>query len=84
MKRAVANNFRPISVAPLLIETNEERRLFEEGEENYRAKKALRKRSLLERAPKDEESGLIHTMWMKEMSYLSKARVAVIPGQPSL
>ncbi|OXV07081.1 hypothetical protein Egran_05154 [Elaphomyces granulatus] len=62
---------KPISVAPLLIETNEERRLFEEGEENYRAKKALRKRSLLENAPNDEESGLVHAMWTKEMSYLS-------------
>ena len=77
------NHFRPISVAPLLIETNEERRLFEEGEENYRAKKALRKRSLLENAPNDEESGLVHAMWTKEMSYLSKIRVFVMPGQPS-
>lgn len=35
------------------------------------AKKALRKRSLLEKAPDDEESNLIHSMWTKEMSYIS-------------
>lgn len=62
---------RPVSVAPLLVETDEEKRLFEKGEENSQAKKALRKRSLLEKAPDAEESNLIHSMWTKEMSYLS-------------
>ncbi|KAL1968816.1 hypothetical protein VTN77DRAFT_1177 [Rasamsonia byssochlamydoides] len=62
---------KPVPVAPLLIETEEERRLFKQGEENYKAKKALRKRSLLEQAPNDEEADLIHAMWTKEMSYLN-------------
>lgn len=64
--------YRPASIAPLLVETEEERRIFKKGEENYLAKKALRKRSLLEKAPDDEESNLIHSMWTKEMSYLSE------------
>lgn len=63
---------RPVSVAPLLVETEEERRLFKKGEENYLAKKALRKRDLLEQAPDIEESNLIHSMWMKQMSYKSE------------
>ena len=58
-------------MAPILVETEEEKRLFKKGEENYQAKKALRTRSLLEKAPDDEESNLIHSMWTKEMSYLS-------------
>lgn len=61
----------PAAVAPLLIETEEERELFKKGEKNYQAKKALRTRSLLEKAPDDEESNLIHDLWKKEMSYLN-------------
>ncbi|KLJ06010.1 hypothetical protein EMPG_10535 [Blastomyces silverae] len=60
---------RPVAVAPLLVETEEERRLFELGEKNYKAKKQLRTRSLLQQTPNDEESDLIHAMWTKEMSY---------------
>lgn len=55
----------------MLVETPEERLLFKKGEENYQAKKALRTKSLLEKAPDAEESNLIHSMWTKEMSYLS-------------
>ncbi|OAX80872.1 hypothetical protein ACJ72_04791 [Emergomyces africanus] len=62
---------RPVAVAPLLVETEEERRLFELGELNYKAKKQLRTRSLLEQTPNDEESDLIHAMWTKEMAYLN-------------
>ncbi|KAL2867904.1 putative acyl-CoA thioester hydrolase [Aspergillus lucknowensis] len=60
----------PASVAPLLLETEEERELFKKGEKNYQAKKALRTRSLLSKAPDSEESNLIHSLWTKEMSYL--------------
>ncbi|KXG52532.1 uncharacterized protein PGRI_088160 [Penicillium griseofulvum] len=60
----------PVPVAPLIVETEEEKRLFRKGEANYQAKKALRTRSLLEKSPDDEESNLIHSMWTKEMSYL--------------
>lgn len=63
---------KPVAVAPLLLETDEERALFKRGEENYQAKRALRTKSLLEQAPDAEESNLIHSMWTKEMSYLSE------------
>lgn len=56
------------------METDEERRLFELGEKNYKAKKQLRTRSLLQQTPNDEESDLIHAMWTKEMAYLSMCR----------
>ena len=59
-------------MAPLLLETEDEHRVFKQGEKNYQAKKALRTRSLLEKAPDGEESNLIHTMWTNELSYLSK------------
>jgi acyl-coenzyme A thioesterase 9 len=58
-----------------VIETEEERRLFQKGEENYNAKKALRKTSLLQQAPDDEEGDLIHAMWTTEMSYLSETDI---------
>lgn len=71
-----------------MIETEEERELFKKGEKNYQAKKALRTRSLLEKAPDDEESNLIHDLWKKEMSYLSKScLVKFLPeinNQPSI
>lgn len=62
---------RPVPVAPLILETEEDKALFKKGEENYKAKKALRKRSLLEKAPDDEESEQIHSMWTREMTYIS-------------
>lgn len=74
---------RPVPVAPLVVETEEEMALFKKGEENYMAKKALRKRSLLEKAPDDEESNLIHSMWTKEMSYISTS-LQDFPSLPDL
>lgn len=51
------------------METEQERRLFEKGEQNYKAKKALRSRSLLQETPNDEESDFIHAMWITELAY---------------
>lgn len=65
---------KPVNVAPLVLETEEEKGLFKKGEENYKAKKALRTRSLLEKAPDDEESNLIHSMWKQEVSYRGTPR----------
>lgn len=48
------------------METEEERRLFQNGEENYKAKKAARNQNLQERAPNDEEADMIHAMWKIE------------------
>lgn len=72
--------FRPVPVAPLKLETEEEHRLFKKGEENYKAKKALRNRSLLQVAPNEEESHLIHSMWTREMSYLSEQISSKLDG----
>ncbi|CAG8891092.1 unnamed protein product [Penicillium egyptiacum] len=69
----------PVPVAPLIVETEEEKRLFQKGEANYQAKKALRTRSLLQKSPDDEESNLIHSMWTKEMSYLNPQNPATRP-----
>ncbi|KAF7589141.1 hypothetical protein BBP40_004711 [Aspergillus hancockii] len=71
---------KPVNVAPILVETAEERLLFKKGEENYQAKKALRNRSLLQKAPDDQESDLIHSMWTKEMSYLNPQSPAQRPS----
>lgn len=67
-------------MAPLLIETEEERRLFQKGEENYNAKKALRKRSFLEQAPDQDESNMIHSMWTTGQPYKGKIAQALILG----
>ncbi|KAJ6108078.1 hypothetical protein N7523_009401 [Penicillium sp. IBT 18751x] len=70
---------KPVPVAPLIIETEEEKEFFRKGEENSKAKKALRTRSLLETSPDAEESDLIHAMWTKEMSYLNPQVPATRP-----
>ena len=58
-----------MNISPLKIETEEERRLFKEGEENYKAKKAMLKTALKKQTPNDEESDLIHAMWLKQLEY---------------
>ncbi|KAI5306094.1 hypothetical protein KEM56_002240 [Ascosphaera pollenicola] len=60
---------RPVAVAPLLVETEEEKQLFQKGEKNYKAKKEMRAHHLLREEPNDEESTMIHDMWLKEMAY---------------
>lgn len=57
---------RPVAIAPIRLETEEERRLFQQGEENYKAKKAARNQNLQEQAPNDEEADMIHAMWKIE------------------
>ena len=53
----------------------EERLLFEKGEKNYLSKKALRKTSLAENAPDDEESNLIHSMWRAQVAYSGESNI---------
>jgi acyl-coenzyme A thioesterase 9 len=61
--------YRPVPVAPLLIETEEERKLFQKGEENYNAKKASRNTTgSIFKAPNEAETKLIHDMWSKQES----------------
>jgi acyl-coenzyme A thioesterase 9 len=49
--------------------TDEEHRLYKEGEENYTAKKELSKIALRKQSPNDEESDLIHALWLKQSEY---------------
>ncbi|EEP80740.1 conserved hypothetical protein [Uncinocarpus reesii 1704] len=79
--RAPANESQEIKKEDVLItcaftmvslgsgQRRKERRLFEKGEQNYTAKKSLRSRSLRLETPNDEESDLIHAMWIRELAY---------------
>lgn len=60
---------KPVPVNPLLPETEEEKRLFALGEKNSEEKKALAKTALRKQTPNDEESDLIHAMWLKQLEY---------------
>lgn len=72
---------RPVSIAPIRVETEEEKSIFEKGEQNYRSKKALRANSLLEQTPNDEESDLIHSMWKMDIAYQSICDVQTHPSR---
>ena len=63
---------KPVAIPPLQIDTPEERRLFDLGEKNYKAKKALAKTTLCKQTPNDQESHLIHAMWLKQLEYHGK------------
>ncbi len=56
-------------MSPLRVETSEERRLFTLGEKNYSSKKEYAKTALRKQTPNDEESDLIHAMWLKHLEY---------------
>lgn len=58
-----------MEISPLLIETEEDRRLFEQGEANSKKRKSLAQRSLLKQTPDDEESDLIHSIWQRQLKY---------------
>ncbi|KAI9751361.1 MAG: hypothetical protein M4579_006102 [Chaenotheca gracillima] len=60
---------RPVAVSPLKLETAKDRELFELGEQNYAAKKKLASVGLKKQTPNDEESDLIHAMWLKQLEY---------------
>ena len=63
---------RPVAIAPLLVESSEDQRLFSFGENNYKAKKELAKTALRKQTPNDQESDLIHAMWLKQLQYHGK------------
>ena len=60
---------KPVNINPLQIDTDEERRLFQLGERNYKEKRARAKTTLRKETPNDEESDLIHAMWLKQLEY---------------
>ncbi|KAL8939423.1 MAG: hypothetical protein Q9211_002748 [Gyalolechia sp. 1 TL-2023] len=63
------NTKKPVAIAPVKIETDEEKRLFALGEKNYYAKKARAETGLRKQTPNDEESDLIHAMWLRQLEY---------------
>lgn len=60
---------KPVPINPIEVETEEEKRLFGLGQKNSTEKKALAKKTLRKQAPNDEESDLIHAMWLKQLEY---------------
>jgi len=60
---------KPVAISPVQLETAEETRLFALGEKNSNEKKALAKKALGKETPNDEESDLIHAMWLKQIEY---------------
>ena len=60
---------KPVNISPLLAETDSERHLYEKGQKNHAAKKEMAKKALLKQTPNDQESDLIHAMWLKQLAY---------------
>jgi len=60
---------KPVKISPLITETPEEKALFQQGEENYNLKKAESKQALKKQTPNDEESDLIHALWLQQLDY---------------
>jgi len=63
---------KPVAISPLKTETAEEKRLFQQGEVNYNLKKAASKSMLTKKGPDDEESDLIHALWLQQLDYHGK------------
>lgn len=72
---------KPVAISPILLETDEEKRLFALGEKNSNEKKAMAKRALRKQAPNDEESDLIHAMWLKQLEYHGQLSLPTTPTQ---
>ncbi|KAK6435040.1 hypothetical protein LTR95_008775 [Oleoguttula sp. CCFEE 5521] len=60
---------RSVNISPVLAETEEQKRLFAQGEQNSQHRKQLTQRSLLKQTPDDEESDLIHALWQRQLQY---------------
>ena len=67
---------KPVSIAPLHVSSETERRLFTMGEANYNAKRQLAKTALRKMTPNDEESDLIHSMWLQQIEFHGKDTVS--------
>ncbi|KAL8681704.1 MAG: hypothetical protein Q9186_002221 [Xanthomendoza sp. 1 TL-2023] len=63
------NTKKPVAICPVKVETEEEKRLFSLGEKNYNTKKDRAKTGLRKQTPNDEESDLIHAMWLRQLDY---------------
>lgn len=70
---------RPVAIAPIKTTTPEEKALFDLGEKNYLAKKAASKLALRKQTPNDEESDLIHALWLAQVDYHDPSTSTRIP-----
>lgn len=60
---------KPVKIAPVRTDTEEEKRIFAQGAANSKARKKNSQRSLLKTEPDDEESRLIHGIWQRQLRY---------------
>lgn len=60
---------KPTPIPRLVCETPEQEDLFQAGAAKALAQRAERKTSLLEVEPDDEESALIHRIWLRQLEY---------------
>jgi acyl-coenzyme A thioesterase 9 len=58
-----------VNVSGLIVETEEEKRLYALGERNSQIRKERRNTSLIKHTPNDLESDLIHAFWQKQLQY---------------
>lgn len=70
---------RPVNIAPLKLETQADRALFAQGEQNYKNKKSLRSSHILSKAPDANESSEIHKMWTDSLAYADDKNPAKQP-----
>ena len=60
---------KPVNIPSIRTDTEEETRVFAQGEKNSKRRRELLQRSLLKQAPNDEESDLIHAIWQRQLKY---------------
>lgn len=71
---------RPTNVAPLRVESEADKALYAQGQQNYNSKKALKSSHITAKPPDGEESKLIHRMWTESLAYADKRNPAQQPG----
>ena len=69
----------PTKIPPLELETPAERALFAKGEENYKAKRALKESNIMQSPPDASESALIHNMWTERLAYADSSNPTQMP-----
>lgn len=60
---------RPVNIAPLKLESAEDHIIYNQGQANYNIKKQLAKTALRKNTPNDEESDIIHGLWLQQMKF---------------
>ncbi|KUJ18177.1 Thioesterase/thiol ester dehydrase-isomerase [Mollisia scopiformis] len=60
---------KPVNISPLKTNTPEEKAIFDQGEANYNLKKSMQSQALRKQTPNDEESDLIHALWLAQLDY---------------